>query len=64
MLLSDNGSQMVVAARELREIVQALDSEQLHDYCAGRSIHWIFTTPAAPTRIDVLRHLLRVVNEL
>ena len=64
VLSSDNGSQMVGAARELREMVQGLDSDQLHDYCAGRSIHWIFTTPAAPTRMDVLRHLLRVVNEL
>lgn len=48
VLLSDNGSQMVGAARELREMVQGLDSDQLSDYCAERSIHWLFTTPAAP----------------
>ena len=64
VLLSDNGSQMVGAARELREMVQGLDSDQLREYCAERRIHWIFTTPAAPTRMDVLRHLLRVASEL
>lgn len=48
VLLSDNGLQMVGAARELREMVQGLDSDQLRDYCAERSIHWLFTTPAAP----------------
>jgi len=48
VLLSDNGSQMIGAAQELREMVQGLDSDQLRDYCAERSIHWIFTTPAAP----------------
>ena len=48
VLLSDNGSQMVGAARELREMVQSLDSHQLCDYCAERGIRWIFTTPAAP----------------
>ena len=48
VMMSDNGSQMVGAARELREMVQGLDSDQLCDYCAERRIHWIFTTPAAP----------------
>ena len=41
---------MVGAARELREMVQGLDSDQLHEYCAERSIHWIFTTPTAPNQ--------------
>lgn len=50
VLLSDNGSQMVGAARELREMVQGLDSDQLREYCAERRIHWIFTTPAAPNQ--------------
>ena len=50
VLLSDNGLQMVGAARELREMVQGLDSDQLREYCAERRIHWIFTTPAAPNQ--------------
>jgi len=47
VLLSDNGSQMVGAAREPWKMVQGLDSDQLRDYCAERCIHWIFTTPVA-----------------
>ena len=50
VLLSDNGTQMAGAARELREMVQGLDSDQLREYCAERRIHWIFTTPAAPNQ--------------
>lgn len=48
VLLSDNGSQMVGAARELRQMVQGLDPNKLKDFCAERGIQWMFTTPAAP----------------
>ena len=48
VLLSDNGSQMVGAERELREMVEDLDSDKLRDFCAERSINWLFTAPAAP----------------
>ena len=48
VMLSDNGSQMVGAARELREMITGLDADQLRDFCAEKSIQWIFTTPAAP----------------
>ena len=48
VLLSDNGSQMVGAERELREMVEGLDADKLRDFCAERSINWLFTAPAAP----------------
>ena len=48
VLLSDNGSQMVGAERELREMVEGLDSDKLRDFCAERSINWLFIAPAAP----------------
>ena len=48
MLLSDNGSQMVGADRELGEMVESLNSDKLRDFCAERSINWLFTAPAAP----------------
>ena len=64
VLLSDNGTQMVGAAREQREMVQDLDSDQLREYCAERRIHWILPLQLPPTRMDVLRHLLRVASEL
>ena len=39
---------MVGAARELREMITGLDADQLRDFCAEKSVQWIFTTPAAP----------------
>ena len=37
-VMSDNGSQMVGAARELREIVQGLDNYQLPEFCAEKEV--------------------------
>ena len=41
VLLSNNGSQMVGAARELREMIQGLDSDQLRDYPSGPPPEWM-----------------------
>ena len=48
VILSDNGTQMVGAAKELREMVKDLDGNQLSEFCGEKGIKWIFTTPAAP----------------
>lgn len=48
VILSDNGTQMVGAANELKEMVKDLDGDQLQEFCGEKSIKWIFTTPAAP----------------
>ena len=48
VFLSDNGSQMVGAARELRQMIQGHDPNLLRDFCAKIGTQWIFTTPAVP----------------
>ena len=48
VMLSDNGSQMVGAARELREMIEGLDADKLREFCAEKGMKWIFITPAAP----------------
>ena len=48
MILSNNGTQMVGAANELKEMVKNLDGNQLREFCGEKGIKWIFTTPAAP----------------
>ena len=48
VLLSDNGSQILGAARELRQMRQGHDPNLLRDFCAKTGTQWIFTTPAAP----------------
>ena len=48
LMISDNGSKLVGAERELREMVDGLDTEQLQEFSAERGMKWQFTTPAAP----------------
>ena len=46
IILSDNGSQMTGAAKELCDMVNNLKGDQLGEFCSERSIQWVFTTPA------------------
>lgn len=55
VMISDNGSQLVGAERELREMVAGWDNNQLREFCAERGMKWKFTTPAAPNKMDVQR---------
>lgn len=48
VIMSDNGTQMVGAERELREAIQSIDATKLKEFCAEKGLQWIFTTPAAP----------------
>ena len=44
LMISDNGSQMVGAERELHHMIKAWDGNQLKEYCADRGMKWQFTT--------------------
>lgn len=48
VMISDNGSQMVGAERELRLMVEGLDKTKLKEFCADRGMKWQSTTPLAP----------------
>ena len=48
LMISDNGSQLVGAERELRKMVEGLDTEKLQEFSSERGMKWQFTTPAAP----------------
>ena len=48
MILSDNGTQMVGAERELRKMIEGWNTENLREYCANKGMEWKFITPAAP----------------
>ena len=47
-MLSDNGSQLVGAEKELQLMIKGWNIQQLKDFCADRGMKWRFTTPAAP----------------
>ena len=48
MMISDNGTQMVGAQRELRKMNEGWDIATLREYCADKGMQWKFTTPGAP----------------
>ena len=48
VMLSDNGSQFVGAEKELRQMVNGLDEEEVKEFCGERGMQWKFITPAAP----------------
>ena len=48
LILSDNGTQLVGAERELREMIDSWDKEQLKEFAAEKGIKWQFITPIAP----------------
>lgn len=48
LMISNDGSQLVGAERELREMIEGLDRETLQEFSAERGMKWQFTMPAAP----------------
>jgi len=48
LMISDDGSQMVGAERELQAMVEGLDTDRLKEFCADKGMKWQFATPAAP----------------
>ena len=48
LMISDNGSQLVGAERELREMIQGWNVQELKEFSAEKGMEWKFATPAAP----------------
>ena len=48
LMISDNGTQLVGAERELREMIQGWDKKELKEYSAEKGMEWRFITPTAP----------------
>ena len=48
LILSDNGTQLVGAERELREMIEGWKKEELSEFAAEKGIKWQFITPTAP----------------
>ena len=46
-LVSDNGTQLVAAEKELREMIMGWNEKELKEFCAEKSVEWKFITPAA-----------------
>jgi transposase InsO family protein len=47
-MLSDNGTQLVGAERELAKMIQGWDVKKLKEYAADKGMEWKFISPNAP----------------
>ena len=59
-MTSDNGTQLVGAVAELRNMVRGLDAKKLREFSAERGMEWRFITPGAHTRMAAPKHWSRV----
>ena len=48
VMISDKGSQMVRAKRELRLLIEGSEKTKLQDFCADSVMKWQLTNPLAP----------------
>ena len=48
LMMSDNGSQLVGAERELKEMIQGWNVKELEEFSAEKGMKWQFITPGAP----------------
>ena len=63
LMMSDNGSQMVGAERELREMIEGWDGDELKEFCAEKGIQWKFVTPAAPHQNGCVESLVKTCKK-
>ncbi|XP_043198573.1 uncharacterized protein LOC122368576 isoform X1 [Amphibalanus amphitrite] len=61
-LLSDSGSQLMAANKELQAAVRHLDRDTLREFGAENGISWEFTTPDAPWQNGCSEALIRSVK--
>ena len=57
LMMTDNGTQIVGAEKELRQMVSGLNQRQIQEFCAEKGIHWKFTTP--PIKMAVQKRWLK-----
>lgn len=48
VILSDNGSQFVGAEKELRQMINDINEEDVQEFCGEKGMQWKFITPGAP----------------
>ena len=57
--MCDNGSQLVGAERELREMIKGWDPKGLKKFGAEQGMDWKFSMPAAPRQNGSIESLVK-----
>ena len=61
-MTSDNGTQLVGAVAELRNMVRGLDAKKLREFSTERGMEWRFITPGAPHQNGCAEALVKSVK--
>ena len=62
LMISDNGSQLVGAEREFREMVKGWDTHKPREFSAEKGMQWKFSTPASPHQSGCAEALVMSCN--
>ena len=61
-MLSDNGSNYVGAAREIKELVDCMDQENIQRLTSNKGIDWQFNSPEAPHFGGVFERMIKAAK--
>ena len=61
-MLSDNGSNYVGAAREIKELVDCMDQEKIQRLTSNKGIDWQFNPPEAPHFGGVFERMIKAAK--
>ena len=59
LMLSDNGSNYVGAAREIKELVDSMDQDKIQRLSSKQGIDWQFNPPEAPHFGGVFERMIK-----
>ena len=62
LMLSDNGSNYVGAAREIKELVDCIDQEKIQRLTSNKGIDWQFNPPEAPHFAGVFERMIKAAK--
>lgn len=62
-LYSDNGTQLVAASEDLKEMIKGLDQTQLEEYGVTEGLQWVFSPADAPWQNGVSEALIKSVKK-
>ena len=58
-IISDNGTQFVSGEKELRKLVNNLNTEEIKEKTANRNINWKFNPPYSPHHGGVFESMIK-----
>ena len=64
LIRSDNGTNLTATDKELKSLLQEINSSRIRDFCAERKIEWKFQPPNASNFGGVFERMIRTVRKI